>query len=63
MVLVTSVRNLEGHGFTFSIGRGNEIMQLAAEVLKHKIIGRSLAEITNWDTGEDGSKCVFFSPE
>jgi len=59
MVLVTSERNLEGHGFTFSIGRGNEIMQLAAETLKHKIIGRSLGEITNWDTGADGSKYGF----
>ena len=31
-------------------------MQLAAETLKHKIIGRSLSSITNWDTskGEDG---------
>ena len=59
IVLVTSEQSLEGHGFTFSIGRGNEIMQLAAETLKHKLIGRNLADITNHDTGADGSKYGF----
>lgn len=59
IVLVTSEPGLEGHGFTFSIGRGNEIMQLAAETLKHKIIGRTLAAITNWDTGADGQTYGF----
>jgi L-fuconate dehydratase len=59
IVLITSERGLEGHGFTFSIGRGNEIMHLAAEVLKHKLIGRKLGDITNWDTGADGKKYGF----
>ena len=59
IVLVTSERTVEGHGFTFSIGRGNEIMHLAAETLKHKIIGRSVSDVTNWDTGKDGKKYGF----
>jgi L-fuconate dehydratase len=37
---------LEGHGLTFTIGRGNEICVAAIHVLSPKLIGRSMGEIT-----------------
>ena len=38
---------LEGHGLTFTIGRGNEICVAAIHVLSPKLIGRSLGQITS----------------
>ncbi|SHF85800.1 L-fuconate dehydratase [Modicisalibacter ilicicola DSM 19980] len=38
---------IEGHGLTFTIGRGNEICVAAVESLKPLIEGRSLASITD----------------
>ena len=37
---------LEGHGLTFTIGRGNEICVAAVRSLQHFVVGRPLAEIT-----------------
>jgi L-fuconate dehydratase len=36
----------EGHGFTFTIGRGNEICVEAIRALRHLVVGRRLADIT-----------------
>ena len=36
----------EGHGLTFTIGRGNELCVAAAESLRPLLLGRSLARIT-----------------
>ncbi|WP_251067343.1 enolase C-terminal domain-like protein [Streptomyces sp. ISL-36] len=36
---------IEGHGFTFTIGRGNDVQVAAAEALRPHIIGRSVAEL------------------
>ncbi|MGQ4879961.1 L-fuconate dehydratase [Billgrantia sp. LNSP4103-1] len=36
----------EGHGLTFTIGRGNEIVVAAVKALAHLVEGRSLASIT-----------------
>ncbi|MFJ1709771.1 L-fuconate dehydratase [Kitasatospora sp. NPDC088346] len=36
---------LEGHGFTFTIGRGNEVQVAAIEALRAHIIGRSVDEL------------------
>jgi L-fuconate dehydratase len=44
-VLKTSVDGLEGHGLTFTIGRGNEICVAAIEALAPFVIGLSLEEI------------------
>ncbi len=37
---------LEGHGLTFTIGRGNEVCVVAAEALAALVIGRTLESIT-----------------
>src|ERR1700684_2743394 len=37
---------LEGHGLTFTLGRGNELCVEAIEYLAKKAVGRSLSEIT-----------------
>ena len=39
--------DLEGHGLTFTIGRGNELCVAAAESLRPLLVGRSLAAITS----------------
>ena len=42
VVLDTDTDGLAGHGLTFTIGRGNEIVCLAIEALKHLVIGLEL---------------------
>lgn len=43
VVLGTDAPGLEGHGLTFTIGRGNEICCLAIEAMKHLVVGLDLA--------------------
>jgi L-fuconate dehydratase len=45
VVLETST-DLQGHGFAFTLGRGNEICVAAIRALQPLVVGRSLAEIT-----------------
>ena len=42
VVLGTSDATLEGHGLTFTIGRGNEVVCAAVESLRHLVIGQTL---------------------
>ena len=42
VILETDRRGLEGHGLTFTIGRGNEICCAAIEALRHLVVGRDL---------------------
>ena len=42
VVLDTDADGLAGHGLTFTIGRGNDIVCLAIEALKHLVIGLEL---------------------
>lgn len=44
-ILKTSEPGLEGHGMTFTIGRGNEICTKAIEAFKSFVVGLSLDEI------------------
>src|SRR5262245_56901347 len=37
----------EGHGLTFTIGRGNEIVVAAIQALKPLVVGKSLASIAS----------------
>ena len=46
VVLHTDSETLEGHGLTFTIGRGNEICAAAVQSLAPLIVGLSLEEIT-----------------
>ena len=45
VTIETSDPLLTGAALAFSIGRGNEIIQMAAHVLKHKVVGLTLADI------------------
>ena len=42
---------LEGHGLTFTIGRGNEVCAAAIEAFRHLVVGQTLSDITS-DFGE-----------
>jgi L-fuconate dehydratase len=37
---------LEGHGLTFTIGRGNEVVVAAIEAFRHLVVGQRLTDIT-----------------
>ena len=45
VVLRTNMPGLEGHGLTFTIGRGNEICCAAIEAMRHLVVGLDLAWI------------------
>jgi L-fuconate dehydratase len=45
-VVLHTNEGLEGHGLTFTIGRGNEICVAAVRALEHFVVGKSLAQIT-----------------
>jgi L-fuconate dehydratase len=36
---------LEGHGFAFTIGRGNDVQVAAIHALRHHVVGRSVEEV------------------
>jgi L-fuconate dehydratase len=46
VVLKTSKGSLEGHGLTFTIGRGNELCVAAVEALKPLLVGKTLESLT-----------------
>ena len=45
VVLETDQPGLEGHGLTFTIGRGNEVCCAAIEAMRHLVVGLDLAWI------------------
>jgi L-fuconate dehydratase len=47
VILKTNDSSLEGHGLTFTLGRGNELCVAAIESLSYLIIGKSLEEFTS----------------
>src|SRR5699024_11944549 len=59
---------LEGHGLTFTIGRGNDLCAEAIEQLSEHVLGRSLAGITSefgalWHTIARDSQLRWLGPE
>ncbi len=46
VVLETDTSGLEGHGLTFTIGRGNDVCVAAIEAMRHLVVGLDLAWIT-----------------
>jgi L-fuconate dehydratase len=46
VILETDAPELQGHGLTFTIGRGNEICCAAIRALEHLVVGLDLAWIT-----------------
>jgi L-fuconate dehydratase len=45
-VILKTDGDLEGHGLTFTIGRGNELCVAAIEAMRHLVIGKRLEDIT-----------------
>jgi L-fuconate dehydratase len=45
-VILETDRGLEGHGLTFTIGRGNEVCAAAIDSFRHLVVGRDLRDIT-----------------
>jgi L-fuconate dehydratase len=45
VVLKTDKDGLEGHGLTFTIGRGNDICCMAIKAMSHLVIGTDLAKV------------------
>lgn len=50
VILATDGDAMEGHGLTFTIGRGNEICVAAIEALRHLVVGLDL----DWIAGNPG---------
>src|SRR5258706_13019264 len=46
VVLGTDRPGLEGHGLTFTIGRGNEVCVAAVKALSYLVVGRTLESFT-----------------
>ena len=46
VILETDDRSLEGHGLTFTIGRGNEICAAAIHAFRDHVVGHRLADLT-----------------
>src|SRR6185436_14545033 len=44
-VVLETGTGIDGHGLTFTNGRGNEICVAAVEALKHHVVGRRLDDI------------------
>jgi len=45
-VVLETDAGLEGHGLTFTIGRGNEVVAAAIEAFRHLVVGTRLEDIT-----------------
>ena len=45
-VILKTDGDLEGHGFTFTIGRGNEVCAAAIQAFRPLVVGRTLEDIT-----------------
>src|SRR4029077_12338945 len=50
-VILKTDAGIEGHGLTFTIGRGNEVVVAAIEAFRHLVVGARLEDITA-DFGE-----------
>jgi L-fuconate dehydratase len=67
-VILETDQGLEGHGLTFTIGRGNEVCAAAIEAFRHLVVGRTLADITSnfgtyWHSLAGESQLRWLGPE
>ena len=58
---------LEGHGLTFTVGRGNEVCAAAIEAFRHLVVGRDLRDITSdfggfWHSLAGNRSCAGWGP-
>lgn len=51
---------LEGHGFVFTIGRGNDVQVAAIDALRHHIVGRNISDLLD-DMGQTWRSLVWDS--
>lgn len=68
VILKTNDKELEGHGLTFTIGRGNELCVAAIESLSYLLNGKTLEEITSdmagfWRMITSDSQLRWLGPE
>ena len=68
VVLRTDQTGLEGHGITFTLGRGTEICVAATHALQHLVVGRTLQEISAdlrgfWRSLTNDSQLRWIGPE
>jgi L-fuconate dehydratase len=67
-VILRTDRGLDGHGLTFTIGRGNEVCALGIEAFRSHIVGRRLSDITQdfgafWQRLAEDSQLRWLGPE
>jgi L-fuconate dehydratase len=67
-VILRTDGGLEGHGLTFTIGRGNEVCALAIEAFRSHVVGRRLSDITAafgafWRSLAEDSQLRWLGPE
>ena len=67
-VILKTDGDLEGHGLTFTIGRGNEVCAAAIDAYRHLVVGRRLEDITNdfagfWHSLAGDSQLRWLGPE
>jgi L-fuconate dehydratase len=67
-VILETDEGPQGHGFAFTIGRGNELCAAAIDAFRHLVVGRSLGEITNdfagfWRQLASDSQLRWLGPE
>lgn len=68
LILKTNIAGLEGHGLTFTIGRGNDICVQAIKAFMPMVIGQSLENITDnfgafWHKLNGDSQLRWLGPE
>jgi L-fuconate dehydratase len=67
-VVLKTDADLEGHGFAFTIGRGNDLCAAAIDSFRHLVVGSTLADITNdfggfWRRLASDSQLRWLGPE
>ena len=67
-VILSTDGDLEGHGLTFTVGRGTEVCVAAIEAYRHLVVGRSLDDITSafgafWHSLAGESQLRWLGPE
>jgi L-fuconate dehydratase len=67
-VILETDAGLQGHGLTFTIGRGNEVCAAAIEAYRHLVVGKRLDDITHdfagfWHSLAGDSQLRWLGPE
>jgi len=68
VILRTNQDGLEGHGLTFTIGRGNDVCCAVIEAIASRLVGTTLSELTNdlagfWYSITGDSQLRWLGPE